>query len=307
MQSRFRRIQSLLIPLRVLEAAARQGNFTKAAAELGLSQPSVSRHIATLERDLGTVLFLRDHNKLALTEEGRMLANSVDLGLSHILSAVQSLAALQRRQGLTLACTHSFAHGWLLPRFSSLRRATRDMPINLIISYWLTDIVVDEIDLIVNWRPDGWTDWPRLPLFDEVVYPVCAPAYREKHQELSTSESLLNARLLDYDVQDGDQVGWESWFAQQGLLCAAPRDSYLFSNYHFMIQAALDGEGVALGWHHLVADHVADNRLIKIGPAFRPPNSTYTLEYRQDRGSSKIVTPVLEWFRNRSAELTPPN
>ena len=306
MQSRFRRIQSLLTPLRVLEAAARKGSFTKAAAELGLSQPSVSRHIASLEQDLGTELFLRDHNKLALTEEGRVLANAVDLGLSHILSAVQSLDASQRRDGLTLACTHSFAHGWLLPRFSSLRRASRDMPINLIISYWLKDIVIDEIDLIVNWRPNGWTDWPRLPLFDEIVYPVCAPAYLEEHRDLSTPDALQQAKLLDYDVHDGDQVGWQGWFAQQGRFHAAPRDGYLFSNYHFMIQAALDGEGVALGWHHLVADHVAENRLVKIGPTVRPPNAAYTLEYRQDRGSPDTVAPVLEWFRNRAAELTPP-
>jgi LysR family glycine cleavage system transcriptional activator len=307
MQTRFRRIQTLLTPLRVLEAAARQGSFTKAAEELGLSQPSVSRHIASLEQDLGTVLFLRDHNKLTLTEEGRTLASSVDLGLSHILAAVQSLAAPQPRSGLTLACTHSFAHGWLLPRFSDLRRAIRDVPINLVVSYWLKDIVVDEIDLIVSWRTKGWTDWARLPLFDEVVYPVCAPAYLIGHPELASPESLLKAKLLNYDVPDDNQIGWEVWFSRQGCAYAAPRDGYQFSNYHFMIQAAMDGEGVALGWHHLVADQIAENRLIKIGPAFRQPNSTYTLEYRRDRLAAVDVVPVLDWFRKQAGELAPPD
>jgi len=307
MQARFRRIQTLLTPLRVLETAARQGSFTKAAEELGLSQPSVSRHIATLEQNLGTALFLRDHNKLTLTEEGRTLANSVDLGLSHILTAVQSFATSRPRAGLTLACTHSFAHGWLLPRFSSLHRATRDVPINLIVSYWLKDIAIDEVDLIVSWRTEGWTNWPRLPLFDETIYPVCAPTYLDSRPELSSPELLPKAKLLNYDVHDDNQIGWETWFAQQGSVYVMPRDSYQFSNYHFMIQAAIDGEGVALGWHHLVADQIAENRLIKIGPAFTQPNSTYTLEYRQDLLTTVGVAPVLDWFRTQAKELAPPD
>lgn len=307
MPSRFRRIQNLLTPLRVLEAAARLGSFTKAASELGLSQPSVSRQIASLEQDLGTTLFIRSHNKLALTSEGRTLANAADLGLSHILTAVQAIASSPPKDGLTLACTHSFAHGWLLPRFSSLRRASRDRPINLVVSYWLKDIEVDKVDLIVNWRTGGGTNWPRLALFDEIVYPVCAPHYSKRLVPLWRPSDLQVAELLDYDVMDEDQIGWKDWFAAQGLRNVAATRRDLFSNYHFMIQAAMDGEGVALGWHHLVADQITQGRLVKIGPALRRQNSTYALEYRQDRLSLGDVEPVLDWFKDQSAALAPPD
>lgn len=307
MQSRFRRIQTLLTPLRILEAAARHGSFTKAASELGLSQPSVSRHIASLEEDLGTKLFIRSHNKLAITPDGRTLANAVDLGLSHILTAVQAISSPHPREGLTLACTHSFAHGWLLPRFSSLRRASHERPINLIVSYWLKDIVLDDVDLIVNWRTRAGPSWPRLPLFDEIVYPVCAPDYVKSLVPSRAPHALQTAVLLDYDVMDDDQIGWKEWFAAQGLRAVAPIQRDLFSNYHFMIQAAMDGEGVALGWHHLVADQILRGRLVKIGPAFRRENSCYALEYRQDRLSLTDVSTVLDWFKDQSSALAPPD
>lgn len=306
MKARYRRLQSLMTPLRVLEAAARQGNFTKAAEELGITQPSVSRHIANLEQDLGATLFLRDHNKVALTEEGSTLANSVDLGLSHILSTIENVSASQPRNGLTLACTHSFAHGWLLPRFSSLRRATRDTPINLVVSYWLKDIVIDDVDLIIGWRADGFTDWPRMRLFDEIIYPVCAPAYLAEHPEISRPHALTQTQLLDYDIWDDDQLGWAEWFADQGIAFESRENGYLFSNYHFMIQAAMDGEGVALGWHHLVADQIEQGRLDRVGSTFNRAASTYALEYRQDRIPSATVAPVLDWFRKQARELTHP-
>jgi len=174
MLTRFRRIQHLLTALRVLEAAARRESFTLAGEELGLSQPTVSRHIANLEDDLGTTLFTRYHNKLKITGAGRALADSVNLGLSHIDTAVREIASYHRDDSITLACTHSFAHGWLLPRFSSLRRAVPDVTINLVVSYWLEDVNLDDTDMMISWRIQGRTEWPGLPLFGEITYPVCS-------------------------------------------------------------------------------------------------------------------------------------
>ena len=307
MQSRFRRIQNLLTPLRILEAAARHGSFTKTAAELGLSQPSVSRHIASLEQDLGTTLFQRNHNKLSLTKDGRMLANSVDMGLSHILTTVQDITVPTLSEGLTLACTPSFANGWLLPRFSSLRSAVQNQPINLIVSYELKDIAIEELDLIISSRTDGWTDWPRLPLFSEVVYPVCAPGFLVDHPEITSPDLLMSAKLLNYDVRENPRIGWESWFAYHGLVFSAPDYSYQFSNYHFMIQAAIEGEGVALGWHHFVADHISAERLVKVGPAFELRQSIYTLEHRQNDQQTATISQMLEWFREQTSGLTAPD
>ena len=307
MQPRFRRIQHLLTALRVLEAAARRESFTLAGDELGLSQPTVSRHIANLEEDLRVDLFTRNHNKLKLTEAGRALADSVNLGLTHIDSAVRDISSHRPTDCITLACTHSFAHGWLLPRFSSLRRAIPGVTINLVVSYWLQDVNLDETELIVSWRTQGWTDWPRLSLFDEITYPVCSPDYLQNHPHLeypvTPPDLLQKSNLLNYDERDSEYAGWQNWFASQGLDYEQAQDAYLFSNYHFMIQAAMDGEGIALGWHHLVSDQIDAGRLKRIGAAHKHTDSRYTLEYREDRIQSDHLSAILNWFREEARKI----
>ena len=300
MPSRFRRIQPHLTALPVFEAAARLGSFTRAGEELGISQPSVSRHIANLEEALGQPLFVRDHNRLSLTAEGHALAGAVELGLSHIDAAYRKVAQGPRREGLTLACSFSFAHGWLLPRFSDLRRAAGETPIHLVVSYWLEDVDLDDVDMVVNWRSRGWTEWPSLSLFDEVVYPVAAPGWRG-----AEPGELVAVDLLHFEERDNEFVGWERWFAHQWLPMPDTTDAYRYSNYHFMIQAAMDGEGVALGWHHLVADQIAEGRLVRVGPPMHYRDDAYSLEYRPDSAAPETVQDILGWFRAEIAK-TPP-
>lgn len=259
---------------------------------MGISQPSVSRHIANLEDALGQPLFMRDHNRLTLTPEGAALAGAVDLGLSHIDTAYGKLAHGPRRSGLTLACSFSFAHGWLLPRFSDLRRAAGDTPIHLVVSYWLEDVELDDVDLVVNWRARGWTEWPSLSLFDEVVYPVAAPTWQG-----ASPDHLTAPDLLHFEERDNEFVSWEHWFSHHDLPMPDTSDAYRYSNYHFMIQAAMDGEGVALGWHHLVADQIAQGRLKRVGPPMHYRDDAYSLEYRPDSDTPETLQAVLEWFR----------
>ena len=294
MKARFRRLQTLMTPLRVFEAAARHGSFTRAAEELSLSQPSVSRHIATLEQDLGVAMFQRDHNKLRLTPSGKSLAAAVSRGLSDMLEAVEFVAAAPERKGLVLACTQTFAHGWLMPRFSALRRAAGDAPINLAVSLWLQDINLDEVDMVIGWRAEGQTGWPKMPLFREEVYPVAAPQVLSDMQD---PEALLAAKLLHFDMPEAAHAYWPEWFDHFGVAFDASGDGYRHSNYQFMMQAALDGEGVALGWHHLVAEHVAAGRLVQVGPVFAPQNTKYAIEYRPEKAGQANLESVLAWFR----------
>ena len=307
MKARFRRLQHLMTPLRVFEASARHGSFTRAAEELTLSQPSVSRHIATLEQDLGVTLFHRNHNKLQLTAPGRSLSSAVGRGLSDILEAVELVSSNPERGGLILACTQTFAHGWLMPRFSSLRRGAGDEPINLAVSLWLKDINLREVDMVFGWRAEGQTDWPRLPLFPERIYPVCAPGYPGAGQRPLSAEDLLEERLLQFDMPEAAHAFWPEWFDHFGLSYKEPNSGYRHSNYQFMMQAALDGEGIALGWHHLVADHVKAGRLVRAGPVFAPEDSVYSIEYRPEKVEQTNMRRVLEWFRRQAVALDPPH
>ena len=90
---------------------------------------------------------------------------------------------------------------------------------------------------------------------------------------------------------------WPEWFDHFSLLYKEPNSEYRHSNYQFMMQAALDGEGIALGWHHLVADHVKAGRLVRAGPVFAPEGSVYSIEYRPEKVDQTNMKRVLEWFR----------
>lgn len=305
MQSRFRRIQHLLNALPVLEASVRLGSFTKAGEHLGLSQPTVSRHISNLEDHLGVSLFTREHKKLTATRNGRELARATDLGLSHIDAAVRKAMMEETTEGLRLACTQSFANRWLLPRFSDLRRASGEQQIHLLALHWLDDIDLDGVDMIIHWRAQSWAGWPSLRLFDEVTFPVCAPQYLARNPSLRNClddpSTLANFDLLQYEERAMEFVSWADWFDNFGCNFSRQGAGYRFSNYQFMLQAAIDGDGVALAWQHLSADQIATGELVQVGPAYRRPEAGYFLEYRVDGTNQEHVDRVLAWFRQATS------
>ncbi len=175
----------------------------------------------------------------------------------------------------------------------------------LIVSYWLQDLDPDSADFIVTWRTGGLTDRPRLHLLHEVVYPVASPAYLAAHPGLATGEMPLGgARLLHYEERDPEFMGWDRWFARAGLTYAVPPGVFRYSNYQFMVQAAEEGEGVALGWHHLIERQVADGRTVRIGPVARPTGIGYALEYRASGIDGDRRAAVLDWFRAECARTT---
>lgn len=302
MQGRFRRTQHLLNALPVLEASVRLGSFTKAGAHLGLSQPTVSRHISNLEDHLGVSLFTRQHKKLTATRNGRELALATDLGLSHIDSVVRKTMMQAASDGLRIACTQSFANCWLLPRFSDLRRESGDRQVHLLTSHWLDDIDLDGVDMIIHWRQRGWAGWPVQRLFDEVTFPVCAPSYLARNpllrRCLDDPLTLPDFELLHYEERPTEFVSWADWFDNFGCDYSRQDEGYRFSNYQFMLQAAMDGEGVALAWQHLVADRIASGELVQVGPTYQRPDAGYFLEFRKDGSNQEQLDQVLEWFHD---------
>ena len=170
MQKRFRRFQHLLTAMPVFESAARLGSFTKAADELGLTQPTVSRHVMYLEEQLNLMLFHRQHNRISLTNVGRDLFDAVSLGFSHIDSVIDRLNPATNDNGITIGCSFEFATHWLMPRFSSLRRALGSNSINVLTADWLHGMDINSVDILVSWGNQTWTNRPRVPLFDEIVF-----------------------------------------------------------------------------------------------------------------------------------------
>ena len=305
MQRRFRGIDHLLSALPVLESAARLGSFTRAGRELGLTQPTVSRHMMNLEEQLSVHLFERNHNRLTVTPAGRQLADAVALGLGHIGAAAEAIRGDTGKEGITLACSFGFAHQWLLPRFSDLRRALGDYPLELVTSDWLHGLDLEAIDAVVSWTSTGWTHWPRVPLFPEVAFPVASPKLIERYPEIAKGledpQTLLDVPLLHYDERESEFLNWPKWFAFQGIAYPTGGSRYLFSNYQFMVQAILEGEGVGLGWRHMIDDPMAEGHLIQVGASVKHREVSYFLEYRKSSVPDHKLEVYISWFREQAA------
>lgn len=299
MRRQFKNITGSLNALLVLEAAVRHGSFTKAGEELSLTQPTVSRHIATLEARIGRLLFRRDHNQIQPTDVARALADAVSLGLGHAESVWERLAKQDDQRGLVLACSFTFAENWLLPRFSELRKLLGDKTIRITTFDWLDEFDNNRADLAVVWGRPQVPGQTRLPLFAEQVYPVCSPEYLRDHPDIvSSPNELCRANLLHLDVGDDQVLTWRRWFAARSIEYTAGQGRNLFDSYPFLLRAVQSGEGIGLGWRHLTDRFVEDGSLVCVGPTVRSEVPAYYLQIADDDLDEPLMQKIIDWFKH---------
>lgn len=260
-----------LPPLRGLvtfEMAARLGSFTKAADTLGLTQPAVSHQIRRLEQHLGRPLFRRDHRGIALTEAGAALFVAVQRGLTGIAEAVREIRGTTAQRVVTIAADVALAGLWLVPRLSEIKALLPTVELRIITSQWTQNINEIGADLGVIFGDGAWFGTRAQLLVPEYAFPVCAPSLLKNGRRF-TLEELQRFPLLHLEMP-GPVKGasepwfkWESWFAAAGLPYRPEQPGLSFNNYTLAIQAAIAGQGIALGWRPLVEQIVAAGQLVQ--------------------------------------------
>jgi LysR family glycine cleavage system transcriptional activator len=266
-----RSIQPILNALSAFEEAARTSSFTLAAQSLGMAQPSVSRFIANLERQIGVPLFTRQHNRVALTPQGLRLYEATVLGLGHIRSVVEEISDASLKEVFTINCTHGFAHMWVLPRIEKLKARLGGREIRIVTIDHTASSSIDDNQLAIRFGDGDWSDGESLLLFREDVYPVCSP-------DFAAQQGLLDPNLdpdvfssIPLLVQDKGEYGWLSWpgwFEFFGSSAQVPPTTHVINNYAFILQAAMEGKGVALAWQNLIEPYLSNGWLISL-PNFR--------------------------------------
>lgn len=250
--------------LRGFDAAARHLSFTKAAAELFLTQSAVSRQVQTLEAQLGTRLFERGHREIRLTEAGRTLFRASAEAMRLLADAVGEVRTGPKRS-VTVSCTMGFASLWLVPRLMNFRAECPDIDVRIAANNAILDIDRERIELAVRYCPSQQAPAGAVRLFGEEVFPVCAPELRGVGGEpLNAPEDLRHHVLLEQEHADSDRPSgsWTMWLEAMGLHRLKPAGSLRFSHYDQLIQAAIDGQGVALGISPLVRRHMSLKRLV---------------------------------------------
>ena len=241
--------------LKGFEAAARHLSFTKAAEELFLTQSALSRQMQTLEEQLGLPLFERRHRQLLLTDAGQVLHATAKSVLDEIGQAVSAIRRDQASQPLTVSTNQPFASLWLIPRLARFRERHPNVDVYISADNRIVDLERERIDLAVRYCGEAHLPAGSIRLFGERIMPVCSPALAsDRARPLRRPEDLAQHVLLAIDDERGrfPWLNWSAWLAAIGIERLTPAGSLRFNHFDQVIQAAIDGQGVALGREPLI-------------------------------------------------------
>ncbi|MCZ7565698.1 MAG: transcriptional regulator GcvA [Burkholderiales bacterium] len=288
--------------LEVFEAAARNLSFTRAASELSRTQSAVSRSIALLEDRIGFALFERRHRSLLLTERGQALYAAARDALERLHDAMAKLRAPQAGRTVTVTANLSFASLWLIPRLRGFTREHPGVDVRIAASNDLLDLDRAGIDLAVR-----YSTGERAPggskLFDEAVFPVCSPALaRDPARPLATPADLARHVLLHLeDARLAPWLDWAQWLESAGVPDLRPAGALRFSHYDQLVQAAVTGQGVALGRTPLMRELMRAGRLVApFKRAIATPRSYYLMRGRRSLGNAEVDA-FAQWLRVEAA------
>ena len=292
-----------------LEAVARLGSVTRAAAALHLSQSAVSHRLHGLARDLGVSLVERAGRGVTLTREARELARAASVALEQLNQAIERVTPGGRSNVLSISCSPSFAIRFLVPRVAAFR--TRHPELDLRIAS--ADVPVDSIhgaDAAIHLSSGPSARLFCEKLIDEVVFPVMSPRLLgSKARALAPSDLLALPLLHDEALSDDPKrVGWSAWLKHAGLAqrtAAGPR-GIRFSHAYLALEAALAGDGVALARRSLVADDLARGRLVAPFRSGVPSGLAYWFVSAYDPESRPAIARLREFLRKQltAAERT---
>ena len=258
--------------LRAFEAAARHMSFTRAAAELNVTQTAISHQIRRLEEQLGTKLFVRRNRALSLTREAREYLPSIRSAFEDLRQATARLRRPEREGVLTVSTTASLATKWLVSRVAAFQDAHPGIAVRISTSAHLVDFQREEVDVAVRYGRGHWPGLRAEWLMAERLFPVCSPALLAA-KPLREPTDLADHTLLHTSVSRED---WQLWLTAAGLpLSIAARRGLTFDQGFMAVQAAVEGLGVALGRTRLVEADLAAGRLVAPFDLVLPQDAGY--------------------------------
>jgi LysR family transcriptional regulator, glycine cleavage system transcriptional activator len=279
--------------LMIFEAAARAGSCSGAAREFNLTQPSVSRNIAQLETHLGFRLFSRSPAGLELTEEGRLLHTAVAEGLQRVEAALIDLAARRtRHEVVDLSLSTAFVTHWFIPRMQDFYQAFPSVDLRFQLISGSLRGAPGDVDLAMRRHGDEQNECHSWHFAPEVVVPVCSPAYLDSHGPLdghgATQHRLLHFAdpLLDWSLFWGELVDSR----KRGTAWVE------FTDYAVVVQAAMNGEGIAPGWLTAISRALAKGTLVPASNQRVVTGKAFHLLAPRQRPLRDIVLAIRNWM-----------
>lgn len=284
--------------LRAFEAAARHLSFTKAAEELHVTPAAVSHQIKALEDYCGAALFRRMTRALMLTEVGRAALPHLSDGFDKLAQGAALLAPAAPSRVLTVSVSPSFCAKWLVPRLDRFRAAEPGIDIRIDATDVMADFVSGGVDLALRY---GQGDYPGLVserLMSEAVFPVLSPSLLAR-QPLATPADLRHHTLLHvfWKMADDKAPSWRMWLKAAGVDGLDAERGPRFNMDNLAVQAAIEGQGVALANGAIVAADLAAGRLVRPFPPDKDERTvfSYYLVYPETHAASEKVRAFRKW------------
>lgn len=281
----------------VFEAAGRLSSFTGAARELRMTQAAVSYAINRLEEHLGTVLFLREHRRVRLSEAGERFHADVSIGLAHIQRSAQDLRAVVTGGHVTLSCSTAFAAFWMVPRMAKLRADLPDIDLRIQTADRDLDLVGEGIALAVRGgNPADWPQYQAERLAQEEIYPVCGAGYLAGRAMPVQPEELLDHQLIHLEEPHRSAATWRDWFGAVGIDARRVPKGLQINDYVLVLQSVIAGQGVALGWRHLVEGLVAQGVLVRLTAPVLTTGTDFHVIWPREATLSRAALDVRDWL-----------
>lgn len=296
---------SIITWLRSFDAAARNASFTRAGAELNLTQGAVSQQVRQLEAAIGCPLFLREVGALRLTPKGHELSYAIAESFEGLRKALQQFGGNGKSQQIRLHCTPSFAFAWLSPRLGKSHQLHQGIDIQLNADHHVDLLAGHDVShgtLFINYRPISKAKDVTSPLLEEYLIPVANP----RDKEFSGSQYIdLHKACLLHDTEPWSGAGkfqeWNEWFSATSLPIPSYERSRSFNLSQLAMGAALDGSGVALGRLSHVIEHLRSGRLAIAYPYAVRSSALYDLG--GDMVSGRAIA-FSNWLRKEADDFS---
>jgi LysR family glycine cleavage system transcriptional activator len=284
--------------LKAFEAAARSESFTRAAEELCVTQGAVSHQVKALEATLGVKLFNRERQRLLITEAGREYLEVVRDALDRIAVGTERLVQRQNSGVLTVSTSPDFAAKWLVNRLGRFSEAYPGIDLRVSATMHHVDFAREEVDLAVRHGDGSWAGFEVNRLCTEQLFAVCSPKFLSGRNRITKPQDILNFPLLHLD----DRTAWSKWFDAAGVADADVSHGPVFNRASMLIDAAVNGQGVALARTALAAWDLINKRLVRPVEVSLRLSKTYWIVCPKATATLPKITTFRAWLLAEAAD-----
>jgi LysR family glycine cleavage system transcriptional activator len=286
--------------LKAFEAAARHESFTRAAEELFVTQGAVSQQVKALESGLGLKLFNRERQRLIITEAGRDYLTVVRDALDRIAVGTERLLQRQNAGVLTVSTSPDFAAKWLVYRLGHFAEAHPEIDLRISATLHHVDFAREEVDLAVRHGDGNWPGLDPVQLSSEQLFAVCSPKLLSSRRKLGKPADILKLPLIHLDNRED----WKKWLRAVGVNDADVSHGPVLNRVSMVIDAAIDGQGVALARTALAAWDLINGRLVRPFAESLPLSKTYWILCPKATSNLPKIVTFRNWLLTEAAADT---